>query len=180
MVKQFIGEIPEGMVINHKDGNKHNNNIENLEIITNIENIHHAWKTGLTNKENNPNRVHVNVYDHINGTYTQYTSLRDLRQNTKLYHRYIDRIRKNEIVFGDCQFIKMVTGKGQTDYFIECYHNGLLYKTFDNVTDAGAYFGRPGHSVSGSYMSQFPKKVNRYTLTFPNVSTIENTVGYGK
>ena len=34
-------------VINHKDGNKQNNSIENLEFCSAQENCVHAWKTGL-------------------------------------------------------------------------------------------------------------------------------------
>lgn len=34
-------KIPEGMVINHKDFNKKNNNIENLECISISENVRH-------------------------------------------------------------------------------------------------------------------------------------------
>lgn len=43
----FNGDIPKGMVINHKDGNKQNNHIENLEICTPSENTIHAYATGL-------------------------------------------------------------------------------------------------------------------------------------
>lgn len=43
----FIGEIPHKLQINHKDGNKRNNRIENLEVVTSSENLKHAFRTGL-------------------------------------------------------------------------------------------------------------------------------------
>lgn len=44
----FIGEIKEGMQINHIDGNKLNNNYKNLEIVTPSENIKHSFKLGMS------------------------------------------------------------------------------------------------------------------------------------
>src|SRR5690606_21123068 len=43
----FIGEIPQGMAVNHKDGDKLNNHASNLEIVSYSENIRHADRTGL-------------------------------------------------------------------------------------------------------------------------------------
>lgn len=49
--EQHFGKIPEGMIIHHKDGNKMNNDIDNLQMVdvTEHNNIHKhpAWNKGL-------------------------------------------------------------------------------------------------------------------------------------
>lgn len=47
VAKHFIPNPENLKEINHKDGNKANNSIENLEWCTRSENINHALKTGL-------------------------------------------------------------------------------------------------------------------------------------
>jgi len=46
MLEAFIGPRPDGMVTNHKNGNKSDNCLENLEWTTQKHNVHHAIELG--------------------------------------------------------------------------------------------------------------------------------------
>jgi hypothetical protein len=43
----FFGEPKEGFTVNHKDGNRFNNMLENLEWVSLSDNIKHGFETGL-------------------------------------------------------------------------------------------------------------------------------------
>lgn len=53
----FFGDIPDGLIINHKNGIKNDNRPRNLEIVTYSESLKHAHRLGLIDQtgERNPN-----------------------------------------------------------------------------------------------------------------------------
>lgn len=66
-----ITEFPDGMVINHKDGNRQNNRIENLELVTPKENVNHAINTGLRDVGNtNTAKLNWGLVDEIRCKYS--------------------------------------------------------------------------------------------------------------
>lgn len=47
VAEAFIGPCPDGLQVNHKDGNKRNNLASNLEYVDRVGNMQHAAKMGL-------------------------------------------------------------------------------------------------------------------------------------
>lgn len=43
----FVEDVPEGLELNHIDTNKLNNHVSNLEAITHLENVRHAYANNL-------------------------------------------------------------------------------------------------------------------------------------
>lgn len=91
------GEIPEGLVINHIDGDRYNNAIDNLEVCTIRENTIHAYRTGLAagikGEDNssailNNNQV-IEIYNLIKNLYNN----EEIAQKMGILFRHVSLLR---------------------------------------------------------------------------------------
>lgn len=96
VVKTFMGEIPKGLAVNHKDGNKRNNRLGNLEIVTYSENMKHAYRTGLIcshGSKNSRSKVTemevLTMYD----MFSRGCSNCEVAEKFNLHDRYVSLIR---------------------------------------------------------------------------------------
>lgn len=74
VAEAFIGLEKEGkLVVNHIDGNKSNNRVKNLEVVTQSANVQHAYNTGLASKENLQPVIQVDYKGNIIGEFKSIT-----------------------------------------------------------------------------------------------------------
>lgn len=148
MGQTFLMETKSDIVleVNHIDGDKLNNNIGNLELVTTTENTLHGYNKGLykTNKRN----IGVKVYDKESGLIASiYKSIRSASEDLGLNRKTISAIMFNQKTNNyDYKFEPVI----QEDfYYIEIFScNGKYIDTVPSMMQASEITGVERHTIS--------------------------------
>jgi len=97
VMEAFVGSPRDGMMINHKDGDKHNNSLDNLEYVTRRQNEDHAMAHGLKPKgdRNGASKVTESDVRHILCTPLSISNTK-LANDVGLTRSQVSRIRRGK------------------------------------------------------------------------------------
>lgn len=90
------GKFPEKLQINHKDGDKKNNDISNLEVVTGSENMLHSYRTGLHQKKASPGCIAPVISISKCGEKKYYPSIREASKAIKRSDSSISKVCKGK------------------------------------------------------------------------------------
>lgn len=100
VARAFLPNFSKEMVVNHKDGNTHNNHVDNLEVVTQAENVLHAYETGRTS-----NRVSI-IQKYPDGTVVKHKSIKEAALKTGLKKESIGYASKHSTNLGGYEWFR--------------------------------------------------------------------------
>ena len=98
VAENFLDNPNNLLQVNHIDGNKQNNNVNNLEWISNYDNMQHSIKMGLrdvikiTNKLRETNRREILQYDLDGNFIKQYNSIKEAETELHIPNQNIVKV----------------------------------------------------------------------------------------
>lgn len=113
VAKAFIPNPNNLPQVNHKDGNKLNNSISNLEWVTNSDNTQHGYNNGLYKFKS---RCHaINIYTKQGKYLKTYKSIRSMCDELHINRKTVTMILKGEKITNNYDYLfEYVEGSQET------------------------------------------------------------------
>lgn len=101
VAESYLTKLSDKLVVNHKDGNKLNNNVANLEWVTHAENTQHAFKLGLMvarrGEDNNMSRFKENDIKEMRDMYESGINRSQIAKKYRTSKTHVNKIVKRII-----------------------------------------------------------------------------------
>lgn len=125
VAQEFIGNIPEGYEIDHKDINKKNNNVNNLKIVTHKENQNNILSIERERKSQTGKKMSKESIEKLSKKVSVYKN----NELLHIFNSYKDLTKRSKDILGvklwDLYARKVVNGE------MENYH-GFTFKLFND------------------------------------------------
>lgn len=166
--------IPKGYQINHKDYNRGNNKIDNLEIMTVQENLRYSNKNRALNKARKIKLTNNGKYV---DTFISYKACADYLgvpsyrisdfMRTKCHSKKV-KVDNNGIKIIETQDIRKYSSGNKAPRKarkVKLYHNGEYINTFISYKACAEYLGIPSYKISDSIKGKAHKNgIDGYTF----------------
>lgn len=195
LVAEYFLEKPktnEKLIVNHKDGNKHNNKYTNLEWTTYSENITHSYKILNQNKPKSNGYANPIIVKDINKQYIYYDSVKNAANNCNLSKTQIFRILdtgKADLkgnIYYTFKWNLYNKIQNKNDVFLRKHgiskqvlliKNNKIVKIFNSIKETGKYFNKSEYIIAklirrGNYID------GKLILKFISVEDIEMILNF--
>lgn len=119
VANSFVGE--SNLIVNHKDGIKNNNNLENLEFVTQKENMNHAVSIGLIKNFSLENENEI-ISDFLSGV-----GIREIKDKYNTSYQSIQKVLKNNNIQNEYYGRRKFKHNFDENEMVEMFQNGCSY-----------------------------------------------------
>ena len=119
VANSFLGE--SNLIVNHKDGIKNNNNLENLEFVTQKENMVHAVSNGLIRNFAVENEKEI-ILDFLSGL-----GFREIKKKYNTSYSSIKKVLKNNDIQNEHYARRRFKHNFNENEMIEMFKDGYSY-----------------------------------------------------